>query len=219
LKRHPTPDDGYCAAGEIRDEILPSLLEDLGMRLRNHHSHTDSPFRPLCGHDERRDPLHQSCARIVDVTHQVGTGAIVPRPASVDGMKRGPYFPKRNRPPGRVDRESGASRAHRLNGRATSLWVPDNGLSGRCSKSSKSQAVQLSHPVISSEHHPDFSWKGIFAPAGGHLSLESAKSLGPTVHDLAEGDAPSLIQGGFCAVRSSSWDTSGIWSPISLREN
>jgi len=131
-------------------------------------------------------------ARIVDVTHQVGTGSIAQ--AALLIHETFPYFPKGTVHLAVVDPGVGSHRRLIALTAAAHFFVgPDNGLFWPVLQEFEgAKAVQLSQsryflPSITQTFHG----REIFAPVAAHLSLGlSLESLGPTVHDLAKVTLP-----------------------------
>jgi hypothetical protein len=131
-------------------------------------------------------------ARIVDVTHQVGTGSIAQ--AALLIHETFPYFPKGTVHLAVVDPGVGSHRRLIALTAAAHIFVgPDNGLFWPVFREFEgAKAVELSQsryflPSITQTFHG----REIFAPVAAHLSLGlPLESLGPTLHDLTKVTLP-----------------------------
>jgi S-adenosyl-L-methionine hydrolase (adenosine-forming) len=131
-------------------------------------------------------------ARIVDVTHQIGTGAIFQ--AALLIRETFPYFPEGTVHLAVVDPGVGSDRRLLALQAGAHLFVgPDNGLFWPVFRDFEgTRAVQLTQsryflPSITQTFHG----REIFAPVAAHLSLGlSLESLGTTVRDLTTLNIP-----------------------------
>jgi hypothetical protein len=137
-------------------------------------------------------------ARLVDVTHQVGTGSIFQ--AALLIRETFPYFPEGTVHLAVVDPGVGSDRRLLALQAGAHFFVgPDNGLFWPVFRDFEgSQAVQLTQsryflPSITQTFHG----REIFAPVAAHLSLGlSLESFGPTVEDLTKLTIPQpYVQG------------------------
>jgi len=127
-------------------------------------------------------------ARLVDVTHQVGTGSIFQ--AALLIRETFPYFPEGTVHLAVVDPGVGSDRRLLALQAGAHFFVgPDNGLFWPVFRDFEgSKAVQLTQsryflPSITQTFHG----REIFAPVAAHLSLGlSLESFGPTIEDLAK---------------------------------
>jgi len=138
-------------------------------------------------------------ARLVDVTHHIGTGSV--SQAALLIRETFPYFPQGTVHLAVVDPGVGSSRRLIALQAAAHLFVgPDNGLFWPVFRDFKgSNAVHLTQssyflPSIT----PTFHGREIFAPVAAHLSLGlPLDSLGPAVQDLTKLTIPRpYIKGG-----------------------
>jgi S-adenosyl-L-methionine hydrolase (adenosine-forming) len=133
-----------------------------------------------------------SSAKLVDVTHQIGTGSI--SQAALLLRETFPYFPEGTVHLAVVDPGVGSDRRLLALQAGAHFFVgPDNGLFWPLFRDFEgTQAVQLTQsryflPGVTRTFHG----REIFAPVAAHLSLGlSLESLGPTVRDLATVNIP-----------------------------
>jgi hypothetical protein len=138
-------------------------------------------------------------ARLVDVTHQVGTGSI--SQAALLIRETFPYFPEGTVHLAVVDPGVGSDRRLIALQAASHFFVgPDNGLFWplfRDFEGTRVVHLTQSRYFLPSITHT-FHGREIFAPVAAHLSLGlSLESLGPAVQDLRKMTVPRpYVQGG-----------------------
>jgi len=131
-------------------------------------------------------------ARLVDVTHQIGTGSI--SQAALLIRETFPYFPEGTVHLTVVDPGVGSDRRLiALQAGAHFFVGPDNGLFWPVFQDfGGAKAVHLTQPrYFLPSITRTFHGREIFAPVAAHLSLGlSLESLGPSIHDLAKLTVP-----------------------------
>jgi S-adenosylmethionine hydrolase len=134
-------------------------------------------------------------ARLVDVTHQIGTGSI--SQAALLIRETFPYFPEGTVHLAVVDPGVGSNRRLiALHAGAHFFVGPDNGLFWPVFQDfGDAKAVHLTQPGhFLPSITETFHGREIFAPVAAHLSLGlSLESLGPSIHDLAKLTIPQPI--------------------------
>jgi len=131
-------------------------------------------------------------ARLVDVTHQIGTGSI--SQAALLIRETFPYFPEGTVHLTVVDPGVGSDRRLiALQAGAHFFVGPDNGIFWPVFQDfGGAKAVHLTQPrYFLPSITRTFHGREIFAPVAAHLSLGlSLESLGPSIHDLAKLTVP-----------------------------
>jgi len=131
-------------------------------------------------------------ARLVDVTHQIGTGSI--SQAALLIRETFPYFPEGTVHLAVVDPGVGSDRRLiALQAGAPFFVGPDNGIFWPVFQDfGGAKAVHLTQPrYFLPSITRTFHGREIFAPVAAHLSLGlSLESLGPSIHDLAKLTVP-----------------------------
>jgi S-adenosyl-L-methionine hydrolase (adenosine-forming) len=131
-------------------------------------------------------------ARLVDVTHQIGTGSI--SQAALLIRETFPYFPEGTVHLTVVDPGVGSDRRLIALQACAHFFVgPDNGIFWPVFQDfGGAKAVHLTQPrYFLPSITRTFHGREIFAPVAAHLSLGlSLESLGPSIHDLAKLTVP-----------------------------